>query len=778
MGVPRPCFPRCTTTHGEMCDFGLDEEYKRLYNRGPYTNMACVSCAGSKSGTGTTSQPPPPDCFPRIDVVQIDEYPVRILTKEWMEVFDPANLQFLSIANAGMVSVADNAFASHEFVRLTNVFLARNRLSHVKRGWFKGLSSLNTLSLASNRVAKIDAAGFAEMEFLQTLFLNDNRLTTIDPNWFLSLKHLDTVHLGSNLMGAIPARAFANLPALVMVNLRGNPLSCVDRDAFQGLVVPLKARLGADSLVPLDGGTPQTVAWKLESSLEKGKTTESMIVHDLVFCGTFSPGRNDYHLKWLFGFPLSFPRGPEFACEGTWMRKREAGGEPPLVVIATDKMEAADMPSVCRQVWESDSGLTLGLPGAPRLRLGTVNGTGTPMGRIAMAFYTSNSDEAATEAKGDPLRRNDGILEKTVKVTCLVLTREKTTPMTFQGAPSPRLEKCADPPAMITNPPAKITDPLAKTTDAKTTDPPTEMATTAGVAIEDTAPTDAASMTPMVPTEEADIDATVDVATESDTKTTSGPSTTPPGKAEVAPLSLVYYSLLSMISIPAFIILFVIAAAAQASTSDTVHASSTDPDDSTTQDKTHADLKAQATTDLDESTTQAKTHADSKTQAATDPDDSATQATTDPDDSAAQATTDPDDSTTQAKTHADSKTQAATDPDSTTQDKTHHGPATKAITHPDPMAQGTTHSASMTKGMPAVVPSAGQGLDRPVSFPAGPISAIKISEASKRASLPPIACSNDEEADQAKPDASRAVSLPAAGPKKDKEVSEEVEGSG
>ncbi|XP_017052214.1 relaxin receptor 2 isoform X1 [Drosophila ficusphila] len=97
----------------------------------------------------------------------------------------------LSLAHNQIEDIAANTFP---FPRLKYLFLAGNRLSHIRDETFCNLSNLQGLHLNENRIEGFELDAFACLENLSSLLLTGNRFQTLDPRVLRNLSSLDYIY--------------------------------------------------------------------------------------------------------------------------------------------------------------------------------------------------------------------------------------------------------------------------------------------------------------------------------------------------------------------------------------------------------------------------------------------------------------------------------------------------------------------------------------------------------------------------------------------------------
>lgn len=118
---------------------------------------------------------------------------------------------------------------------LRNLYLDGNRLRSINANIFKNLTRLGFLRLDDNQISEIHADAFANSPQLSTLLLNDNRLTQLPPTIFSETPNLRLLWLYDNQLSEIDARVFQGLASVTDLRLSGNVIQEIQPRAFQGM---------------------------------------------------------------------------------------------------------------------------------------------------------------------------------------------------------------------------------------------------------------------------------------------------------------------------------------------------------------------------------------------------------------------------------------------------------------------------------------------------------------------------------------------------------------
>ena len=136
-------------------------------------------------------------------------------------------------------------------IRLVNLNLSHNKLTHLSPDLFADLFSLQVLNLEHNEIEIIEGNAFSMLKNLHTLTLSHNKLTFIDSTTFNGLIVLTFLSLDNNLISEIHSEAFHNNSNVRDINLNGNSFSSIPL-AIQNLTFLKTLDLGENSISDMD----------------------------------------------------------------------------------------------------------------------------------------------------------------------------------------------------------------------------------------------------------------------------------------------------------------------------------------------------------------------------------------------------------------------------------------------------------------------------------------------------------------------------------------------
>ena len=106
----------------------------------------------------------------------------------------------------------------------TELNMGKNRLTHIRKLMFDGLSSLVDLDLRFNQISDIDPGSFLPLQQCTYLWLPYNQLTCLRAGTFKGLESLDLLDLHSNKISFIEQGTFSHLPLIRVLYLNKNNL--------------------------------------------------------------------------------------------------------------------------------------------------------------------------------------------------------------------------------------------------------------------------------------------------------------------------------------------------------------------------------------------------------------------------------------------------------------------------------------------------------------------------------------------------------------------------
>ena len=133
-------------------------------------------------------------------------------------------LTYARLTHNGIYILPDRIFAKNK--ALTHLYLDSNRLDHLNRSSFAGLTELQVLDLSENSLDEVHWSVFQDNMKLSLLNLSFNRIQDFS-NLTTSSETLD---LSSNMINKIDPNALINMPRIKVLNLSNNFL-----EDFSGL---------------------------------------------------------------------------------------------------------------------------------------------------------------------------------------------------------------------------------------------------------------------------------------------------------------------------------------------------------------------------------------------------------------------------------------------------------------------------------------------------------------------------------------------------------------
>ncbi|QQP56635.1 Leucinerich repeats and immunoglobulinlike domains 3, partial [Caligus rogercresseyi] len=174
----------------------------------------------------------------RIRHLYLDRNKIHSVEKGWL--YGLRTLETLSLSHNKIDYIAEDAWEFLGLLRELN--LKNNLLQLLERDALRSLPSLTTLLLQDNRISHIDDASFnvfEEVPLIEVLALDGNALShTIEDSDspFLGLKHLRKLTLSRNKIKSIGEFAFnGELRSLQEIDLRSNIISTVHEKSIRHL---------------------------------------------------------------------------------------------------------------------------------------------------------------------------------------------------------------------------------------------------------------------------------------------------------------------------------------------------------------------------------------------------------------------------------------------------------------------------------------------------------------------------------------------------------------
>ncbi|CAH1256877.1 LRIG3 [Branchiostoma lanceolatum] len=340
----------------------------------------------------------------------------------------------LALIDADITDVENNTFDG--FSRLRRMSLDSNRLTNVEQTWFAGLGKLLTLILSNNHIKQIDSGSFMHLTRLHLLNLENNLLQVVDPAWLFGLTRVKIMILGSNAIDSISPGSFRHLQ-LTWLDLSGNDLSCLDGAVFQGQSLLFRLHISSGMLSSVHDAKSHGMTWGLHRFVGQMRKSATLVVEvpKFLFCTRHNNGY-EILFGWMFDALNSVPRNIEMrgfvpgkSCGNFERSLSTISIQAPVVVLVTDgSLANKPVPNTleqCRQVWEYDGGIVVGLPENATFQLVSMATGNATFEGVAMSFVPTHTG-TNTESQYDrnTTTRTDVIHDNTKNITCILLTKD------------------------------------------------------------------------------------------------------------------------------------------------------------------------------------------------------------------------------------------------------------------------------------------------------------------------------------------------------------------
>ncbi|XP_050501304.1 P-granule-associated novel protein 1-like isoform X2 [Diabrotica virgifera virgifera] len=129
-------------------------------------------------------------------------------------------LEKLTLKNNTGISLKHEVLSS--FKRLRSLDLILQKVKHINKHIFKGLTKLKKLSIVNCSTETIAEDAFRDLSHLQELYIEDNSLRHIHPKAFEPLKQLTSLSIYSNRLPPLPLTTFSEQKRLTQIGLPTN----------------------------------------------------------------------------------------------------------------------------------------------------------------------------------------------------------------------------------------------------------------------------------------------------------------------------------------------------------------------------------------------------------------------------------------------------------------------------------------------------------------------------------------------------------------------------
>ncbi len=138
------------------------------------------------------------------------------------------------------------------FVECVQLSLSSNKITVIEPGGFAGLVKLKQIWLYDNKISHIKANMFVDMVSCLKISLEDNQIFSIEPGSFNGLDNLETLDLSYNKISSLDTNMFSELKNCTMLYLRKNNISVIEHGALHGLGKVHELQLELSAISKLD----------------------------------------------------------------------------------------------------------------------------------------------------------------------------------------------------------------------------------------------------------------------------------------------------------------------------------------------------------------------------------------------------------------------------------------------------------------------------------------------------------------------------------------------
>lgn len=153
--------------------------------------------------------------------------------------------------------------------RLSRVDIQSSTIDVLRKGWFDGLTDLDTFLLSDSTVRVLDDEVLSGLANVNTIVLRSSRLNVVRRNYFPPIAYeLKVLDLSDNKLESLPENIFSNMPALHTVILSRNSFTVLHEGPWRPMLHQLSSiNLEGNHLV-----CNRTIAWLVHHDM-KGKVS-------------------------------------------------------------------------------------------------------------------------------------------------------------------------------------------------------------------------------------------------------------------------------------------------------------------------------------------------------------------------------------------------------------------------------------------------------------------------------------------------------------------------
>ncbi|XP_049772854.1 protein artichoke [Schistocerca cancellata] len=181
------------------------------------------------------------------------------------------SLRALDASHNRLVALPAQGLTAAGLPALTELSLARNRLTLLRTGAFSGLPRLSLLDLENNWLESVETGALSDLPQLRAVRLAHNRLQQLPRAAMADLPQLRSAELQENSLSDIADEAIYGAPHLLLLNLSHNALTGLERAGIKGLKSLEVLDLSNNQLSHIPGGSLTGMDWLVELKMDNNR---------------------------------------------------------------------------------------------------------------------------------------------------------------------------------------------------------------------------------------------------------------------------------------------------------------------------------------------------------------------------------------------------------------------------------------------------------------------------------------------------------------------------